>query len=90
MVPVSHSINRSKEMDQYVFSIIIYDEVLEESYWENSNEIYITNDGNKTYTLVIAGEANEEMHNPFNQEDLDFVQNRILELDFVIDSFRFE
>ena len=85
-----HYLNHLKEIEQYIFSIIIYDGVLEESYWENSEEIYITNDGNKTYTLAIAGEANEEMHNPLNQEDLDFAHNMILELDFVIDSFRFE
>ncbi|WP_255551540.1 DUF2628 domain-containing protein [Sporosarcina sp. E16_8] len=83
-------LNHSKEIEQYVFSIIMYGEVLEEGYWENSDEIYITNDGEKTYTMAIADEANEEMHDPLNQEDLDFVSTMILELDFVVDSFRFE
>lgn len=83
-------LNHSKEIEQYVFSIIIYDEVLEESYWENSDEIYLTNDSNKTYTLAIAGEANEEMHDPLNQEDVDIVSNMIRELEFVVDSFRLE
>ena len=83
-------VNPSKEIEQYVFSVLIHDEIIDKSYWENSNGRYITNDGNKTYSLAIAGEPNTDLLNPKNQEDLEFVQGMMEELDVIVDTFTFD
>ena len=82
--------NTSKEIEQNVFSVIVYDEILEDSHWENGNERYITNDGDKTFTLLISGEVNEDFLDSKNIENLKFVQDMIEELDTVVGTFRLE
>ncbi|MBO0602519.1 DUF2628 domain-containing protein [Sporosarcina sp. E16_3] len=83
-------VNPSKKIEQYVFSILIHDEIFDDSYWENSNGRYITNDGNKTYSLAIASEPNAELLNSENQADLEFVRGMIEELDIIEDTFKFD
>ena len=76
------------DVEQLLFSILVYNHIIDESQWENPVWNYIGTSNGKTYVHVIAGEPSETILEERNIEHFEFVQKLINEelLD-VLDTF---
>ena len=73
-----------------LFSIVIYDQVIEESQWDNPIWSYIGTNNGKTYASAIPGEPSETILEEKNKEHFETVKIMINEeLLGVLDTFQF-
>lgn len=79
-----------EDVIQLLFSIVVYDQVIEESQWDNPIWSYIGIHNGKTYASAIAGEPSETILEEKNKEHFEAVKIMINEemLD-VLDTFQF-
>jgi len=79
----------SEQVEQYLFSIVVYNGAIEEQNWENPMQMYIGNNGTKTFSLATAGDPSESLLSPENEEHLKNAQDILQNVDVIINSFQF-
>lgn len=80
---VDHSIDfyyvAEGDVNEFLFSILVYDHVIEESQWQDPVWMYIGTANGKTYACAITGEPSETILEEKNKAHFEFVQKLINE-----------
>lgn len=67
------------DVNEFLFSILVYDHVIEESQWQDPVWMYIDTANGKTYACAITGEPSETILEEKNKAHFEFVQKLINE-----------
>ncbi|WHP40398.1 hypothetical protein QIX46_17810 [Lysinibacillus boronitolerans] len=76
-----------EDVEQSLFSIIIDDEVIEQSNWENPMDVYLGNNGVYTFSLSIVPEPSISLIESGDENILEYVQSIMENMYIVTDSF---
>ena len=75
------------EVEQPLFSIVIDDEIIEESNWENPMDAYLGNNGVYTFSLSMVPGPSESLMKSEDENLLNFFQSIMENMYIVTDSF---